>query len=59
VEGAEVAACRTAHLLPAAGAQQELAAEAEEEEARFRAEVERSCAVCALALQERRLSHSP
>jgi len=54
-----VAACRTAHLLPAAGAQQELAAEAEEEEARFRAEVERSCAVCALALQERRLSHSP
>ena len=57
MEGAEVAACRTARLLPAGGAQP--GAEAEEEEARFRAEVERSCAVCALALQERRLSHSP
>ena len=58
MEGAEVAACRTARLLPAAGAQPGAEAE-EEEEARFRAEVERSCAVCALALQERRLSHSP
>jgi len=47
VEGSEVAACSAARLLPAAGA---------EEEARFCAEVERTCAVCALALQERRLS---